>query len=262
MFKWLVSTPPGSIIASLGGLQIRWYGLIMALALLAGIFLAMKLAEKSGIKSEKIISLAFVAAICAILGARLFHVLEEWSYYGSHLGEVYKFWQGGLAFHGVVFGGLVALFFWSKRNQLSILKLLDIVFPALVLGQAIGRWGNWFNQELYGKPTNLPWAIPIQPEFRVSGYENFSSFHPLFLYESLGNLIILIFLLMLWKKKPKTGIIAASYLILSPALRFGLDFLRLNQPGLGNFSYAQVFCLILIVAGFVILFKVHFKKSV
>jgi phosphatidylglycerol:prolipoprotein diacylglycerol transferase len=261
MINWLVSTPPNPILWQIGNVQLRWYGLILALALAAGVWLALNLAKKSGIQPEKIFDLALVASVSAIIGARVFHVLEEWSYYGSHLGDIYKFWQGGLAFHGVLFGGVMALFWWCRKNRIAVLKMLDLVFPALVLGQVIGRWGNWFNQELYGRPTDLPWAIPIQPEYRLNGFENFTTFHPLFLYESLGNLLILLVLLIWWRwPKKKAGDVAAVYLMLSPALRFGLDFLRLNQTSLGPLTYAQIFSLLLILVGLGIFIYNHSRK--
>jgi len=261
MFNWLFHTPPEPVILNLGVLQIRWYGLLLALALVAGVWLSIKLAKQVNIPGEKITNLAILATVTAIIGARLFHVLEEWNYYANHLGDIIKFWQGGLAFHGVVFGGVIALIFWAQSNKYQMLKVLDFAFPALALGQVIGRWGNWFNQELYGKPTNLSWGIPIQPEFRVSGYESFSNFHPIFLYESLGNLLILILLLCLWKKKLRPGTIAGVYLVSSPILRFFLDYLRLNQAHLGALTYAQVFSLILIAIGLAILFKIYYLNQ-
>ncbi|MFA6588532.1 MAG: prolipoprotein diacylglyceryl transferase [Patescibacteria group bacterium] len=261
MFNWLFHTPPEPVILNLGVLQIRWYGLLLALALVAGVWLSIQLAKQINIPGEKITNLAILATFSAVIGARIFHVLEEWNYYSNHLGDIFKFWQGGLAFHGVVLGGVIALIFWVRSNKYRLLQVLDFAFPALILGQVIGRWGNWFNQELYGKPTNLAWGIPIQAEFRVSGYENFFRFHPLFLYESFGNLLILILLLYLWKKHLKTGTIAATYLILSPLLRFFLDFLRLNQAHLGVLTYAQIFSLILITVGLAILFKIYYLNS-
>jgi phosphatidylglycerol:prolipoprotein diacylglycerol transferase len=254
MLGWL-GTPPDPILFSIGNVSVRWYGAILAVALLSGVLLAQFLGKRVGLKSEKITDLAFFTTIAALIGARLVHVLNDWDYYGQHVGEILQVWHGGLAFHGVLLGGMLALWLFSRWQKIAPLLLLDVVFPALVLGQIIGRWGNWVNQELYGRPTNVPWALAIAPEHRVSGYETFATFHPLFLYESLGNLIIIALLFMLWRwKKRRLGDVAAAYLILSPALRFGLDALRLHQPMVGPITNAQVFSLILIAAGFTLLF--------
>ncbi|MDP2789824.1 MAG: prolipoprotein diacylglyceryl transferase [bacterium] len=254
MLGWL-STPPGPILFQIGSISVRWYGVILAIALLSGVFLAQRLGKRGGVKQEKIIDLAFIATIAALIGARLVHVLNDWDYYSQHLLEIIKVWHGGLAFHGVLFGGVLALWIFSRWQKITPLLLLDVVFPALALGQVIGRWGNWINQELYGRPTNLPWALAISPEHRVAGYEAFTTFHPLFLYESLGNLAILILLLLLWRLKGRRlGDVAAVYLILSPALRFGLDYLRLGQPMVGPVTNAQIFSLVLIAAGLVLFF--------
>jgi phosphatidylglycerol---prolipoprotein diacylglyceryl transferase len=254
MLGWL-GEPPAPILLHLGSFSVRWYGLILALALLGGVLLAQHLGKRTGLKPEKITDLAFLATVTALVGARVVHVLNDWAYYSQHLGEVPQIWHGGLAFHGVLLGGLLALWLYSWRQKLSPLFLLDIALPALALGQVIGRWGNWVNQELYGRPTTLPWAIPIAPAHRVEGFETFATFHPLFLYESIGNLLILVLLLWLWRwPGRREGDVAGAYLVLSPALRFGLDYLRLGQPMVGPFTNAQLFSLVLVAAGLALLF--------
>jgi phosphatidylglycerol:prolipoprotein diacylglycerol transferase len=254
MFGWL-GTPPDPILFHVGSISVRWYGAILATALLLGVLLAQHLAKRVGLKPEKVTDLAFFATVAALIGARLVHVLNDWGYYSQHHLEIAEVWHGGLAFHGVLFGGVLALWLFSRWQKIAPLLLLDVALPALVLGQVIGRWGNWVNQELYGRPTTGPWALAIAPEHRVVGYEAFTTFHPLFLYESFGNLIILVLLLVLWRwPARRRGDIAAAYLILSPALRFGLDSLRLNQPMVGPITNAQVFSLLLVVAGLVLLF--------
>ncbi len=264
MLGWL-STPPDPILLHLGSMTVRWYGVILACALLSGVLLAQHLAKRAGLHPEKIIDLAFFATIAALIGARAVHVLNDWGYYSQHPVEIVQLWHGGLAFHGVLLGGLLALWLFSRWQKIAPLLLLDVVFPALALGQVIGRWGNWVNQELYGRPTNLPWAIPIAPEHRVAGYEAFATFHPLFLYESLGNLIILGLLLLLWRwparqgsapggRGRRLGDVAAAYLMLSPALRFSLDSLRLGQPMVGPLTNAQLFSLVLVAVGFALIF--------
>lgn len=255
MLGWLTSAPPEPVIFHLGSFAVRWYGLSLALGLFAGVLLAQRLAKRSGIASEAIVDLAFVATLSAIVGARVVHVLNDWTYYGAHLGEIPQFWQGGLAFHGVLLGGLLATWLFVRKRKIPLFRLLDVLFPALALGQVLGRWGNWFNQELYGTPTNIAWSIPIDPAHRLAGYEAFTRFHPLFAYELLGNAVILGLLLLLWRwRGRRLGDIAAMYLILSPSLRFGLDFFRLDQPMLGPLTNAQIFSIILVFVGIALAF--------
>lgn len=265
MLGWLTSAPPEPVVFHLGSFAVRWYGLCLALGLLAGVLLAQRLAKRSGIAPEAIIDLALVATLSAIVGARVVHVLNDWTYYGAHLGDIPQFWQGGLAFHGVLLGGLLATWLFVRKRKIPLFRLLDVLFPALALGQVLGRWGNWFNQELYGTPTDIAWAIPIDPAHRLAGYEAFTRFHPLFVYEMLGNAVILGLLLLLWRwparrdgvsggRGRRIGDVAAAYLILSPSIRFGLDFFRLEQPMIGPVTNAQVFSLILILAGLTLAF--------
>lgn len=261
ILTWLHTTLPQPGLLTLGNFTVRWYGLCLALALLAGVLLAQRLAPRINLKSQHVIDLAVWATVAAIIGARLVHVIEEWGYYRYHLIEIPAIWRGGLAFHGVVLGGVLALWFFSRRYKISTLSLLDVATPALVLGQAIGRWGNWFNQELYGKPSDLAWSIPIASENRLSGYEQYVTFHPLFLYESLGNVIILVLLLILWRRKPRVGLVTGVYFILSPLLRFFLDYLRLQQPMIGLFTDAQVLSILLIIFGLGILWFSHRSKK-
>ncbi|MEK7518705.1 MAG: prolipoprotein diacylglyceryl transferase [Patescibacteria group bacterium] len=254
MFGWL-SSPPDPLLLHFGNISVRWYGAILATALLSGVYLAQYLAKRVGLKPEKITDLAFFTTVAALIGARIVHVLNDWGYYGQNPGEIVQVWHGGLAFHGVLLGGLLALWLYSRRQKLAPILLFDISFPALALGQVIGRWGNWVNQELYGRPTTLPWAMNIAPENRVAGFTSFTTFHPLFLYESFGNAIILVILLIVWRcRNRRLGDVAAAYLVLSPALRFGLDYLRLGQPMVGSVTNAQVFSWFLVVAGLALLF--------
>ncbi len=254
MFGWLTHTPPDPVWFTLGGFSVRWYGVLLAAGLLSGVLLAQRLAKRSGIHPERVTDLALVTAGAAIVGARLVHVLDEWGYYRNHLGESVQFWNGGLAFHGVLLGGLLALWAFSRWQKITTFVLLDFCFPALALGQVIGRWGNWLNQELYGAPTALPWGIPIDAAHRAAGYEAVTHFHPLFLYESAGNALVLAVLLLVWRwRGRRLGDVAAVYLILSPLLRFSLDFLRLHQPMIGPLTNAQVFSLPLIAAGIALL---------
>lgn len=233
---FLTTTLPNPILISFGPLTIYWYGIFIVSGIIAGMAIASKLAEKHGLKKEIILDLSFWLVIFGLLGARIYHVFFlQWAYYSQHLSEIPKIWQGGLAIHGVIFTGLILLYFMARKNKIDFTRLAFILVPGLAIGQAIGRWGNYFNQELFGTPTNLPWGIPIAVEKRPDEYIHYSRFHPAFLYESLGSLLIFIGLL-LWhraslKKNPadrakyaKRGV--AFYLIAYSLLRFSLEFLR------------------------------------
>lgn len=253
MFGWLHGAPPDPAFFRIAGVTVHWYGVILALALLVGILIAQRLVKRDGIAPEHVTDLALVATVAALIGARLVHVLNAWSYYRDHLVEALQIWRGGLAFHGVLLGGLLALWLYSRAKRIAPLRLLDVSFPALAAGQVIGRWGNWINQELYGTPTNVPWALTIDSAHRAPGYELVTTYHPIFLYESLGNALILTILLLVWRRPHRRlGDITATYLVLSPLLRFGLDFFRIQQPMIGPLTNAQVFSLILTAAGIVL----------
>ncbi|MEK7570341.1 MAG: prolipoprotein diacylglyceryl transferase [Patescibacteria group bacterium] len=255
MFGWLTHAPPNPILLTLGAVQLHWYGVSLALGLLAGVFLAQHVGKRIGLTREQVVDLTLIMVVSALVGARLLHVLNEWTYYQGHLIEILQIWKGGIAFHGALLGGALAVWGYCRQHKRNIFQLADVLLPALALGQIIGRWGNWFNQELYGRPTGLPWAIPIDPAHRLLGFEAFTRFHPLFLYEMLGNAIILVFLLLLWKrKKLHIGDVAAAYLVLSPGVRLGLDFLRLGEPMIGPFTNAQLFSFILILVGVALVF--------
>ena len=159
---------------------------------------------------------------CGLAGARLYHVIDQWDYYWLHPGQIVMLWRGGMGIFGGILGGLVGLW-WQAKTWKNWLKLADAGAVGLALGQVIGRWGNYFNQELYGKPTSLPWAIYIKPENRLIEVINFDYFHPLFLYESLWCLIIFIILIKAinrYKYKIGSGQVLVLYLGLYGLGRF------------------------------------------
>jgi len=200
---------PSAILLDLNFIQIHWYGFIITLAGLAGFFVFRKLVgaycntplQKIVFKSTNILNLFFWLIIAAIIGGRLYHVLSEINYYWQRPLEIFYLWQGGMGIFGAIIASIITIYIFLIRHKNYSLRitdygllLLDTLAPALALGQSIGRWGNYFNQELYGLPTNLPWGIPIDFSNRLSGYENFIFFHPLFLYESLFCLMLFFFL--------------------------------------------------------------------
>lgn len=191
--------PPPLNSFQLGPLTIHLYGLIMAGTILLCYELARRRAKHFHL-SEKILDNIFLITIpFAFLGARAFHILTNLPYYQKYPTKILALWEGGLGILGAILAGLLTLLFLARKYHLSFFQLTNLFAPILALGQSLGRWGNYFNQELYGTPTELPWALYITPEKRLSNYSDFSTFHPLFLYESILNFLNFIVLINLHK---------------------------------------------------------------
>lgn len=233
MFNFLHTYNPEPILISLGPVNIYWYGLFIVTGILAGIMVVLKVAEKYDLPKNKIIDTIFWLVISGVIGARLYHVLLEFPFYLEHPLSIFAVWQGGLAIHGGLFAGGVVSIILAKRYKINYWLLLAIYTPGVALAQAIGRWGNYFNQELFGKPTDLPWGIPIEVIHRVGEYLNSEFFHPTFLYESIGNFLIFAGLLAChaWLIKNKNNffqLCVIAYLMLYSLLRFSLEFIRVD----------------------------------
>lgn len=239
-------TSPGPIILELGPIAIRWYGLLIASAVLIGVNLSGYLAKRRGINPDLPGELAIWLVVAAIPCARLYYVLFQWDEYAQNPADIIAIWKGGIAIHGAILGGVVAALIFARVQKVAFWQLADLVAPSLILGQAIGRWGNFFNSEAYGAPTDLPWKLYIPPQNRLSGYENVAYFHPTFLYESLWDLMIFGILLALFfrslKGKPhlKVGTLALVYLFGYSSGRFWIEGLRTDSLMLGPLRIAQV----------------------
>ena len=235
---------------TVGPVTFHLYGLMIGLGVLVGAWVASK-------KDKKIWDCLVWVIGGGIIGARLYHVVDWWSYYSQHLSQIPAVWQGGMGIYGGILGGILGLWIYTRRREepnLRLLKLLDVGAVGLPLGQAIARWGNYFNQELYGLPTNLPWGIYIRPENRLLEVMDFKYFHPLFLYESLWCLIIFIIIINIIKVIPMgKGKIFAVYLGLYGLGRFFLEFLRLEAWTINGVNVAQMISagLILGALGFI-----------
>lgn len=245
---------PGPILIELGPLTLRWYGLLIATAVLIGVSLSQYLAKRRHINPDLLGDLAIWLVVGAIPAARLYYVLFEWSEYAQQPERIIAIWQGGIAIHGAILGGIVATLIFARLKQISFWQLADLVAPSLILGQAIGRWGNFFNSEAFGGPTNLPWKLYIPPQQRPPEYANFAYFHPTFLYESLWDLMVFGLLLTLFfrgLKKPrlKAGTLFLVYLIGYSLGRFWIEGLRTDSLMLGPLRIAQVVSLVGISLG-------------
>lgn len=240
---------PGAIAIQIGPLAIRWYGLLMAAAVFIGIFLAQREARRRGEDPEQLVNVAVIAIVAALVGARLYYILFNWDYYAFYPWKIVAVWEGGLAIHGGLLAGVSAGAFVAYRRNLPALIYLDIAAPPLALGQAIGRWGNFFNQEAFGTPTDLPWKLYVDPSHRPPHLAEYEYFHPTFLYESLWDFVVFVLLLGLLRKRLEAyrGGLFLSYLGLYSFGRFFIERLRIDSLMLGPFRAAQVVSLALII---------------
>ncbi|WP_297135548.1 prolipoprotein diacylglyceryl transferase [Terrisporobacter sp.] len=232
------------------GLDIMWYGVLMAIGMILCVLLALKEGKRVHISEDDILNLAITAIPCGLLGARLYYVIFNWSYYSQNLSEILNFRGGGMAIHGALIGGILAGFVYTKIKKINFFKMADAVMIGIPLGQAIGRWGNFINGEAHGGPTNLPWGI------MVDGIK----VHPTFLYESIWDLGIFIFLWFFRKHKKYEGQVAIYYIILYSIGRFFIEGLRTDSLMLGPLRMAQVISLVGIILC-VILHKILLKKQ-
>jgi phosphatidylglycerol:prolipoprotein diacylglycerol transferase len=258
-----------------GPLYIRFYGIILMIGALAGAWLAAHEAKRQDQDPEIIWDGLIWVLIGGILGARIWHILTPppsmveqgitTAWYLTHPLDALAIWRGGLGILGAVVGGVLALYLFTRKNKLSFLFWMDVGAPGLALGQAIGRWGNFVNQELYGKPTNLPWAIHIDPQYRLPGYENQATYHPLFLYESLWNLANMFLLLWISRRladRLKPGDVFLTYLLVYPIGRFLLEFIRLDPSMVAGLNANQTVMLIVaLVAGGILFWRHRIQKD-
>lgn len=220
------------ILCTIFGVHIYFYGVILAIAITVGTFISDEIATKYfNFKKETIIDLAPYLIIFGIIGARLYYCLLNYDFYLKFPTEILAIRHGGISIHGAILGGLIGLIIFAKRRKLPILKLCDVSAIGLALAQSIGRWGNFFNSEAFGTPTNLPWKLYIAPQYRPIPYTNDSYFHPTFLYESILDFILFLLLYFVVKnnKQRKDGNIALIYLIIYSAIRIFVEHFRIDS---------------------------------
>lgn len=247
-----------------------YYGVIIMTGALLGGWLASREAARRGHDPEVVWDLLIWLVIGGVIGARLWHVFTpspslvaqgvDTMYYLTHPLDLINLRRGGLGIPGAVIGGAVALYYFARSRKMNFVEWTDIAAPSLALGQAIGRWGNFFNQEVYGAPTDLPWKIFIDPAHRLPGFLDYEYYHPLFLYESLwnlGNMFLLIWLSRRFKDSLKTGDIFLVYLLVYPLGRFLLEFLRLDASQIAGVNANQTFMLIVMLCAAAALFWRH-----
>lgn len=237
------------IAFELGPITVYWYGLIILTGAMIGLWLANKEAARKNLQEDTITNLVLWAFPISIVSARLYYVIFEWNHYSQNLSDIIKIWEGGIAIHGALIGAVAAAVVYAKKKKLSFWFLADIVAPSLILGQAIGRWGNFMNQEAHGGPVTRGFLEGLSlPEFIINQmYIDGQYYHPTFLYESMWNIIGFVILLFLRKVKLKTGELFLSYVIWYSIGRFFIERLRTDSLMLTEtLRMAQVISILLI----------------
>ena len=246
-----------------GVFSIYWYGLMVGLGIFFGFWVVEKVRLKLAVGRKTLRKICvwdgmWWVVIPRIVLARLYHVIDYWSYYRENIILILQLWNGGMGIFGAILGGALGLWLYTRKKGVKFASLVDLAAFGLPIGQAIGRWGNFFNQELYGKPFGLVqgktpfWAIYIDSNNRISGYENYSYYHPLFLYESLWSLLtfgVIYFLLRKRGGKLNSGVYFSIYLVMYGLGRFCLEFLRIEPWNIGGINVAHVISFTLIVTG-------------
>lgn len=241
---------------SIGSIVVYKYSICILIAFVLGYFLAVIEAKRHKISANFVSDFLFYLIPICIIGARTYYVVFEFEEYKNSLLEIFMVWKGGLAIHGGILFGLVFLLFYTKKHKVNSLKFMDIAAVSLVIGQAIGRWGNFFNQEAYGPKTSLEFLESIHiPNFIIENmYKNGVYYQPTFLYESLGCLIIFIILLIIRRMKfAKNGTVCSFYLIGYGIIRFLIESLRQDSLMFFNIKVAQLVSILFIIAGIILL---------
>ena len=260
---FLVFTSPGPLVFQLGPIALRWYGLLISLAVLLGLALATRLGRTRGIEPAVIADLLPLLVLGAVIGARSYYVALEWRQYSGNWGDIFAIWRGGIAIHGALIGGSLVTILYCRWRRQPFWTLLDVLVPAVALGQAIGRWGNFFNSEAFGLPTDLPWKLAIPVANRPAEFLFATGFHPTFLYESLWNLGVCLLLLQLLRSARRgrlqlpAGALSCVYLMAYSSGRLWIEGLRLDPLCLfavppfctGGLRMAQLVSLLLIGLG-------------
>ncbi|PAE25668.1 prolipoprotein diacylglyceryl transferase [Bacillus sp. 7894-2] len=249
--------PLDPIAISLGPIQVHWYGLIIGLGIALALIIAMREGEKRGLPKDIFADLMLWAIPIAIISARIYYVIFQWDFYSQNPGEIIKIWNGGIAIHGALIGSVITAYVFAKKKKISFWKLADIAAPSIILGQAIGRWGNFMNQEAHGREVSRAFLENMHlPEFIINQmYINGAYYHPTFLYESIWNIIGFIILILLRRANLRRGELFLSYVIWYSIGRFFVEGLRTDSLMLTeNLRIAQTISIVLIIGALVLIF--------
>ncbi|MBM7713866.1 phosphatidylglycerol:prolipoprotein diacylglycerol transferase [Bacillus thermophilus] len=254
--------PLNPVAIELGPLPVHWYGIIIGLGIAIALYLAMREGQKHKLDKEIFPDLLIWAIPISILSARAYYVLFQWEYYSQNPGDIIKVWEGGIAIHGALIGAVATAVIFARARGLSFWKLADIAAPSIILGQAIGRWGNFINQEAYGEEVSRQFLEGLHlPQFIIDQmYINGAYHHPTFLYESIWNILGFILLIVLRKANLRRGELFLSYVIWYSIGRFFIEGMRTDSLMLmGSLRMAQVISLILIIGA--ILLIIYRRKA-
>lgn len=241
---------PNPIAFTIFGLDIRWYGIIIAAAMVVATLVMFRRAPKHKFSRESVIDFVIIVIPVGVIGARLYYVLFNWDMYKNDLASIINLRTGGLAIHGGLILALVAIFIFCRVKKLGFLNVLDLIMPAVILAQAIGRWGNYFNSEAHGTPTDLPWAVTVGGQ----------TYHPTFLYESVWCLLVFFILILIDNHRKFNGQVFLLYGILYSLERFFVEWLRTDSLMIGSLKQAQVLSAVVFVS-FIIIYIVLRVRS-
>ena len=231
MLHFLNTYIPDPVAFTVFGIDVRWYGIFIACGMLCAALLAYYRAPRHGIEKDRVLDGVLIGIPMGVLGARLYYVVFSWDYYSQHLSQILNIRGGGLAIHGGLIFGLGTAVILCLRWKIKPLNALDLVVPGVAIAQAIGRWGNYFNQEAHGGPTDLPWAIPVDGQM----------VHPTFLYESIWCLLLGLLLIFIDNRRHFEGQIVLLYGMLYSLERIFVESLRTDSLMIGPFKQAQLF---------------------
>lgn len=238
------------VMVQIGPLEIKWYSVFLFVGVFLGIWLLIRESRKFRYPRDYIFNMAFWTILLGFLGARIYYVLFNWNLYASNPISIFKIWEGGLAIHGGILAGVLTMYFYCKKYNANFFKILDMAVPSLFLGQAIGRWGNFFNMEAHGGIVSRSFLEQLHlPEFIINGM-NIGGvyYHPTFLYESLWCLIGFVLVLIIRKRKYlKNGTQVCFYLIWYSVGRFFIEFLRTDSLMIGGFKVAQMISVVFFI---------------
>ena len=259
--------PLNPIAIELGPFQVHWYGLIIGAGLLLGLWMAITESKKRGLDKELFLDLILYAVPISILSARAYYVIFQWDYYSQNPGDIIKIWNGGIAIHGALIGAVLTAYIYCRIKKVSFWKVADIAAPSILLGQAIGRWGNFMNQEAYGGEVsrqfleNLMLPDWIINQMYIDGVSGLAYYHPTFLYESLWNLLGVVILLLLRKVNLRRGEMFLTYVIWYSIGRFFIEGLRTDSLMVTEGLRAAQTISVILVVGAIIIWIVRRAKG-